>query len=116
MRFSNVHQFLLSIKKKYVHLSINNQFLHLTSNTFFFISQGRFGRVIVIPNDGDNNLLRPEVFKELRILDQLIQNTTVFQDGEEFKYADVCAKWQDECFNNDILSLDKIMDEVCGLQ
>lgn len=48
-------------------------------------------------------------------MDQIIQNTTVYQDGEEFKYADVCAKWQDECFNNDILSLDKVMDEVCGL-
>lgn len=56
------------------------------------------------------------MFKELRILDQIIQNTTVYHDGEEFKYEDVCAKFQDECFNNDILSLDKIMDEVCGLK
>lgn len=52
---------------------------------------------------------------ELRILDQIIRNTTVYHDGEEFQYADVCAKFQDECFNNDILNLDKIMDEVCGL-
>ncbi|XP_037031767.1 patched domain-containing protein 3 isoform X2 [Bradysia coprophila] len=73
---------------------------------------GRFGRVIITPHDGINNLIRPEIFKELRILDQLIQNTTVYHDGEEFKYADVCAKWQDECFNNDILGLDKIMDEI----
>lgn len=80
------------------------------------IVQGRFGRVIVTPNDGINNLIRPEVFKELRILDQLIQNTTVYYDDEVFKYVDVCAKWQDECFNNDILSLDKIMDEVCRLK
>lgn len=87
-----------------------------TSNTFLFIFQGRFGRVIVVSNDGDSNLIRPEVFKELRILDQIIQNTTVYHDGEEFKYEDVCAKFQDECFNNDILSLDKIMDEVCGLK
>lgn len=81
-----------------------------------FIFQGRFGRVIVTSNDGDTNLIRPEVFRELRILDQIIQNTTVYEDGEEFKYADLCAKFQDECFNNDILSLDQIMDEVCVLK
>lgn len=56
------------------------------------------------------------MFKELRILDQIIQNTTVYHDGDEFTYTDVCAKWEDECFVNDILNLDYIMDEVCGLK
>lgn len=49
-------------------------------------------------------MLRQEVFEELRYLDALIQNATVEEDGEYFAYKDICAKWQDECFRNDILS------------
>lgn len=63
-------------------------------------------------------MLRPEVFAELRYLDALIQNATVEEDGEYFNYKDVCAKWKDECFRNDILSFtgnfteDEILEKV----
>lgn len=73
---------------------------------------GRFGRVIVTARDGDPNLLRREVFAELRVLDEIIQNTTAWYDGEEYTYDDICARWDDACFSNDILNLDQIMDEV----
>lgn len=66
----------------------------------------------MVSKDGDENMLRREVFQEMRILDQIIQNTTVHHDGEDFKYTDICARWDDECFSNDILNLDYIMDEV----
>lgn len=29
-----------------------------------------------------------------------------------FRFADICAKWEDQCFENDILNLDAIMPEV----
>lgn len=83
------------------------------SYSIFFSNLGRFGRVIVITKDGDPNMIRREVFQELRILDQIIQNTTAYYDDEKFTYLDVCAKWENECFTNDILNLDYIMDEVC---
>ncbi|EDW00569.1 GH20944 [Drosophila grimshawi] len=73
---------------------------------------GRFGRVIVIPKDGDENMLRREVFMELRILDNLIQNATTFYDGDRFTYKDNCARWENECFENDILNLDALMDDI----
>uniref|UniRef100_A0A182VL42 SSD domain-containing protein n=1 Tax=Anopheles merus TaxID=30066 RepID=A0A182VL42_ANOME len=74
---------------------------------------GRFGRVIVISKDEHNkNLLRSEVWQELRLLDGIIQNATVQYDGESFTYREACARWENECFTNDILNLDKIIDEV----
>ncbi|XP_030375300.1 patched domain-containing protein 3 [Scaptodrosophila lebanonensis] len=73
---------------------------------------GRFGRVIVIPKDGDENMLRREVFEELRTLDNLIQNATVYYDGDTYTYKEICARWQNECFENDILNLDAIMDDI----
>lgn len=57
-------------------------------------------------------MLRQEVFAELRILDDIIQNTTVYHDGEEYTYKETCARWENECYTNDILNLDYIMDEV----
>ncbi|ALC42675.1 Ptr [Drosophila busckii] len=73
---------------------------------------GRFGRVIVIPKDGDENMLRREVFMELRMLDNLIQNATTTYDGDTFTYKDNCARWENECFENDILNLDVLMDDI----
>ncbi|XP_013119437.1 patched domain-containing protein 3 [Stomoxys calcitrans] len=73
---------------------------------------GRFGRVIVIPKDGDDNMIRREIFKELRQLDDIIQNSTVTYDGETFTYKDACARWENECFENDVLNLDYIMDDI----
>lgn len=73
---------------------------------------GRFGRVIVIPKHG-KDMLKREIFHELRMLDELIQNATVKWDEDEtFTYKDVCARWVDECFQNDILNLDYVIDEV----
>lgn len=59
-------------------------------------------------------MLTTNVFKELRMLDDIIQNATVFYDGEYFTYRDACARWQNECFTNDILNLDYIMEDVSG--
>ncbi|XP_074031747.1 patched domain-containing protein [Leptinotarsa decemlineata] len=73
---------------------------------------GRFGRVIVTSKDGDKNLLRADVWRELRLLDEYVQNMTVFYDDEYFSYKDMCAKWMTDCFTNDILNLDYIMDDV----
>lgn len=57
-------------------------------------------------------MLRVEIWKELRLLDEMIQNTTAQYEGDVFTYRDVCAKWINECFQNDILNLDYVMDEI----
>lgn len=77
-----------------------------------FAFAGRFGRVIITSKDGNKNMLRTDVWKEMRQLDDLIQNMTVNFQDEQFTYTDICAKWMDECFQNDILNLEYIMEEV----
>lgn len=57
-------------------------------------------------------MLRREIFMELRQLDNLIQNATTTYDGDTFTYKDNCARWENECFENDILNLDALMDDV----
>lgn len=57
-------------------------------------------------------MIRRDVFRELRLLDNLIQNASVFYEGETFTYRDACARWENECFENDILNLDYIIDDV----
>ncbi|XP_055316514.1 patched domain-containing protein 3 isoform X2 [Sitodiplosis mosellana] len=73
---------------------------------------GRFGRVIITTKDGDRNLIRREVFEELRVLDSLIHNATAMYDGESYRYNDICARSLGECFENDILNLDEMMDDI----
>lgn len=68
--------------------------------------------MIIVSKDGDENLLRTSVWKELRMLDDIIQNTTAEHDGETFTYREICAKWENECYTNDILNLDYILPEV----
>lgn len=76
---------------------------------------GRFGRLIITTKDGDPNLLRSDVFKELRQIDGMIMNATVSFDGETFTYRNVCAKSYDECFQNNILTLEERIAEVSGI-
>lgn len=70
--------------------------------------------MIVISKDEDKNLLRSEVWEELRLLDGIIQNATVHYDSDTFTYREACARWENECFTNDILNLDQIIGEVSG--
>lgn len=57
-------------------------------------------------------MLRVEVWKEMLLLDELIQNTTAHYDDETFTYRDICAKWITECFQNDILNLHHVMEDI----
>lgn len=68
--------------------------------------------MILTSKDGDKNMLRVDVWKEMRLLDGYIQNMTVQHDDEYFTYKEICAKWMTDCFNNDILNLDYIMEDV----
>ncbi|XP_066147169.1 patched domain-containing protein 3 [Euwallacea fornicatus] len=96
--------------------SVVEEFFKVNYSSRFNVARitraGRFGRVIITSKDGIKNLLRMEIWKELRYLDDLIQNMTVNYQEEHFTYADVCAKWFDDCFQNDILNLGYIMEEV----
>lgn len=76
---------------------------------------GRFGRVIVVPKYGDT-MLSVDIWKELRILDEIVRNATIVWGPENavYRYDDICARWIDQCFPNDILNLDYVMNEVAN--
>lgn len=59
-------------------------------------------------------MLTSAIWKELRLLDDAIKNMTItFGEPEEiFSYREICARWMGECFENDILNLDQVMDQV----
>ena len=61
-------------------------------------------------------MLRANIWTELRLLDGYIQNLTLRYEDEYFTYRDICAKWQNECFENDILNLDAIINDVSVIQ
>ncbi|XP_017764306.1 PREDICTED: patched domain-containing protein 3 [Eufriesea mexicana] len=73
---------------------------------------GRFGHVIITSKDGNDNLLREAVFRELMELDKAIRNTKAVYEGTQFTYNQICAKWLDTCFSNDILDLYHVIDDV----
>lgn len=83
---------------------------------FIKFFSGRFGRVIITAKDGNKNMLRANIWRELRLLDGIIRNLTVYYEEEYFKYEDICARWMSECFQNDILNLDYVIDDVSRLQ
>ena len=86
--------------------------MYKTVSVFRISFSGRFGHVIVIPKDGDKNMLRRVIWDELRMLDEIIKNATATYDGQTFTYSQICAHWLDECFNNDILNLDQVIELV----
>lgn len=64
---------------------------------------GHFGRVIVVPRDGES-VLRGDVFDEIDELDMIVQNLTIDYEDRLWKYEDICArKLGGHCFKNDVL-------------
>ncbi|KAH0954942.1 hypothetical protein HN011_012426 [Eciton burchellii] len=96
-----------AIVEQYFKVNYSHQF-----NVGRITRPGRFGHVIVIPKDGGRNMLKSVIWDELRQLDQIIKNAEAKYDGEVFTYQEICARWLDQCFNNDILNLYHVIDEV----
>lgn len=71
---------------------------------------GRFGHVIVIPKDGGHNMLKSSIWEELMELDRIIRNAKAKYENDVFTYEQICARWLDECFTNDILNLHRVIE------
>ncbi|XP_044014155.1 patched domain-containing protein 3-like [Aphidius gifuensis] len=79
---------------------------------------GRFGHIIIVSKDQDENILRGEAFRELKILDDMITNATLEYDSQSFTFKDICARWENECSSNKILDLDEILNkpDIYGIE
>jgi len=66
-------------------------------------------RMIVKTKD-ESNVLKPIVWKELKELDSFIQNITISSGGQQYGYKELCSKWGDDCYQNDIVQIDTLVD------
>lgn len=96
-----------AIVEQYFKVNYSHQF-----NVGRITRPGRFGHVIIIPKDGDPNMLRTVIWNELRELDRIIREVKVKYEDEIFTYEEICARWLNECFNNDILNLHHVIQDV----
>lgn len=65
---------------------------------------GRFGRLLITASDNET-VLRENVFQEIVSLHETVLGVTFVdpESGLEMSYADICATWQGQCWQNDIL-------------
>ena len=56
---------------------------------------GKFGRVILVARGG--SLLRTAVWEQVVGVEALVQAITVTHEGEDFRYAELCARWAGQC-------------------
>ena len=54
---------------------------------------------MVTAKDG-NNILQPEIWTEVKSLQDMIVNLKVTHEGRDYQYQDICAKWNGECYTN----------------
>ena len=64
---------------------------------------GLYGYVMVTARDG-KSILQPEIWSEVRRLQNIIVDITVEHAGKQYHYADLCAKWAGQCYTNQLLS------------
>jgi predicted RND superfamily exporter protein len=65
---------------------------------------GLFGYVMVTAKDGRSSILQPQIWGEVRRLQDAIVAISVQQDGRNYTYADLCTKWAGRCYTNSLLS------------
>ena len=65
---------------------------------------GLYGYVMVTTRDGRSSILKPQIWDEVRKLEDLIVAISVEHEGKTYTYKDICAKWSGKCYTNSLLS------------
>ena len=68
------------------------------------IKFGYYGYVMVTGLDG-KSILDPEVWTEVRTIQEEILNLEVEFNNRRYMYKDICARWNNECYTNSLLSV-----------
>ncbi|XP_068239461.1 patched domain-containing protein 3-like isoform X2 [Palaemon carinicauda] len=73
---------------------------------------GRFARFIIVAKDGES-LLRQNVWDEIIEVDRLVHTVEAhLEDDQVARYKDLCAIWDGQCYENDILDLHDLMPDI----
>lgn len=72
---------------------------------------GRFARLLIMAKD-EGTLLRSEVWNDVVAVDDLVHAVGVQLDDKYARYDDICAIWNEQCYENNLLDLQEIMPEV----
>jgi hypothetical protein len=69
--------------------------------------------LFVVAVDG-GTLLRTSVWDEILSLDKIVHDLRLEWDEEELSYETLCARWEDTCYENDVLELghNGLMDQI----
>jgi hypothetical protein len=74
---------------------------------------GSFAHVLIYPKDVNESILQRKYFDEIVKLDSLVHNITIRVpkiDDRPLTYADLCARWGDECFQTETWKLNAVID------
>ncbi|XP_067122460.1 patched domain-containing protein 3-like [Centruroides vittatus] len=74
-------------------------------------SFGQWVWIIVLSKD-EGSMLRTSSLKQLIKVDDFVQNITIRKDKRVYTFGDLCAKKDDECYLNPIISVAKMTDLV----
>nr|XP_045593830.1 patched domain-containing protein 3-like [Procambarus clarkii] len=72
---------------------------------------GRFARFIIMAKD-ERTILRSEVWNDIVSLDRLVHSVSVVNNDKVVRYDDLCAVWDSECYENNVLGLQDLMPGV----
>jgi len=67
----------------------------------------------VVAVDG-GTLLRKSVWDEILALDKVVHDVKFEWDEDEYNYDSLCARWEETCYENDVLELghDGMMEKI----
>jgi len=68
-------------------------------------------RLFIQAKDG-GTLLRKDVWNEIMELNEIVHNVTIVFDEDSYNYDSLCANWEGECAENDILEIGELLDDV----
>ncbi|CAG0912885.1 unnamed protein product [Notodromas monacha] len=98
-----------AVSEEFFHMNFSGEFQPDRSSRF-----GSFAHVLVYPKDG-GTVLRRESFDEVLRIDAMIRNITIPGPGQKqpaLKYADLCARWGNDCFHTDAVKIANVVDDV----
>lgn len=70
-----------------------------------------FARIMIEAKDG-KSIFDKEVYHELKLIDKMVNNITVWHNHRLWKYKNMCAKKNRKCFENHILDFGDRLDDM----